>query len=70
MISLVDKKMKINDIIYPIIDFEVWFSTPRGLCTSIDEAIGVANELGVDPELNIKAFPVAISDTEGVYEAI
>ena len=62
--------MKINDIIYPIISFQVWFSTPRGLCTTLDEAITVAGEMGLDPELNVHAFPVAVSEVEGVYEAL
>lgn len=70
MVSLQDRLIKLNDIVYPIIGFEVWFSTPRGLCTTLNQAVEIVSSLGLDPELNVKAVSVAISDHDGVYEAI
>jgi hypothetical protein len=56
--------------VYPIVRFDVYFSTPRGMCTDLGEAIEVCEGMGVDPELNIRPAAVAVADAEGVYELI
>ena len=51
-----------------ITSFQVWFATPFGLVCSLDEAIShcVAND--IDPNMNLHALPVAL--TEDSYEVL
>ncbi len=70
MVSLEDKKIKLNDIVYPIVGFAVYFATPYGLATSVDEAVKCCEDMGVKPGLNIKPVPVALTDAENVFEII
>ena len=70
MVSLQTRQLKLNDIVYPIVDFAVYFSTPRGIASDLDVAIGVCVDANLDPELHVRPVAVALTDKEGVYEIV
>lgn len=69
MVSLVDMVIRLREKTYPIRGFEVWFASPRGLCTDLQSAINICNDTNENPEYNIKAIPVAVTDTD-IYEVV
>ena len=71
MVSLEEGIIRLGHKVYEIDRYEVWFSTPRGLSSNIGDAIDVCKVMDVNPEINIKALPVAVAkDVENVYEII
>lgn len=70
MVSLQSGILKLGTKTYTIIDYKVWFVTPSGLCTTLDQAIEVCSAANVSVDLNVRPICVAITDQEGVYEQI
>jgi hypothetical protein len=67
MIQKVDKTVTLQGKTEPILRFEVWFQTPFGLFTDLDEALRrVAGSGDLDPEMNVVPVSVAVCDT--LYE--
>lgn len=53
----------------PIVRWEVWFLTPKGLANVLGDAIDVCQSIDMDPAACIVPVPVAI-DNAGRYEVI
>lgn len=47
--------------------WDVWFQTPFGLCTTLDEAVAKVKELDMNPNMVIIPIPIAVS--ESTHEA-
>lgn len=62
-------KMSFNGEWVPIVDWKVWFMTPKGVTESYDLAHSMCVECDWDPDLNIIPVPVAF-DSLGNYEVI
>lgn len=58
-----------SKIVYPIVEWQVWFSTPMGLCSNFNDAWTMCREKDFDPEMTIRPVAVAVSK-EGFYEAV
>lgn len=58
----------VSNQLYPIKCFEVWFKTPKGLCSQRDEAITYVESMDMGEEA-ILPVPVAI-DIHGHYEVM
>lgn len=69
MISFTRRTIKLGDKIVDIKEFGVYFRTGFGLHTTIIEAIQCCQSRDLDPEMNIKAVPVAIG-VDGSYEEL
>ena len=52
-----------------IMKWDVWFVTPFGLATSLDQAVARCIESDLDPEMCIKPVPVALAE-DGSYELV
>lgn len=52
----------------PIIKFEVWWVTPFGITPDLDYAIAACKSRELDPNGNLIAVPVAV--TEETYEVV
>lgn len=52
----------------PVVTFQVWFTTPFGLMEDIDEAAKRCAAANLEPALNVRPVPVAVSET--LYEVI
>lgn len=63
------KSITLDGVTEPIAGFEVWFSTPFGLTTSLDDAIARCNNNDILPELNISPVAVAVTSTRR-YEVV
>ncbi len=68
MIDLVNKTITLGSSPKPITGFAVWFATPWGLITNLDEAVTRCSANDVDPDMNIHALPVAL--TADSYEVL
>lgn len=67
MIDFETKTMILHNQREDIKTFEVWFRTPFGLHTNLDQALKCLEGRDMEPQLTIVAVPVAISDS-GKYE--
>ena len=63
MICLQSKMLTFGDKVESIKSFEVWFSTPFGLCKQVEEAVESCKSRDIDPELGVKAVSVAVTET-------
>jgi len=61
--------MTLDGVTEPVTGFEVWFSTPLGLTTSLEEAIERCESNDLLPELNIAPVAVAVTSTRR-YEVL
>lgn len=68
MISLTRKQMNVGKGWKPIERMEVWFQTPMGLTSSLDEALQVCNSHKIDAEMGVSLRPVVIN--EDGYEVV
>jgi hypothetical protein len=68
MIDLINKTVTLQGEGQSILKFDVWFATPWGMMTNLDDAISrcVANDM--DPNEIIRALPVAVTET--TYEVM
>lgn len=69
MVDLKNRIITINGRNHKIIKFDVWWHGPMGFYTEIDEAITAAEVLELDPNLTIRAIPVAVAEND-VYEPL
>lgn len=69
MVILKGKSMTLDGVTEPVTGFEVWFSTPLGLTTSLEEAIERCESNDLLPELNIAPVAVAVTSTRR-YEVL
>lgn len=63
MISLQTKTIRLGEVTTPIKEFVVWFQTPMGLCTTLDEALNVVQQLGLENGVSIHPVPVALGES-------
>jgi hypothetical protein len=69
MVVLKGMSLTLDGITEPVTGFEVWFSTPLGLTTNLDEAIEKCESNDLIPDLNIAPVAVAVTPTRR-YEVL
>lgn len=68
MIDLINKTITLGSSPKGIINFLVWWATPWGLVTTLDEAINLCVANDADPNKSLSAIPVAC--TGETYEVL
>lgn len=68
MIDLVARTVTLTEGAKAITSFAVWFITPFGLITNLDEAITRCAANDMDPNEVLHAIPVAVTDE--TYEVL
>lgn len=53
----------------PVVNWQVWFRTPFGLVTTLDEAVSICKQTDVMPNLCIQPVCVALDDA-GRHEEV
>lgn len=72
MVSLEQGLIVLNGKSHKIKDYQVWFLTPWGLVTTLQEALTVCLDTNAKPSEAIRPVPVAVSDDETplIYEVL
>lgn len=67
MISLVDRTISRGGRVWPVARCEVWWRTPLGLHTTLDDALAACKPLEMDPRFSVVPVAVAVAE-DGTHE--